>query len=906
MARNKPGWKKSAQNSRPFALNWALREARQQRRRTVLAMLLIGFPLMIAAFVTVLLPSSISTTQDHLTGQLGPQAECRVEQLIAGAGSSAEIAVAEQQVREVLGETSQSHSYLSVENLNVTGLPEPVYSLLQVDFTDEVLAQWLPLLEGAAPTQPGQAVVGADLAKDLGKGVGEQFELRIAESTHTLTISGIAKYRPNDWTTNLAAVVSPLSIPPALHAALSQQEIRFIQLVVMDRPADLDDVVALSTDSGSPTCRTVEEEFAASASAADSSTMTILGVVGAVVIVEIILLVGPAFLVGARQNARQLAIVAANGGTPATLRRLTLLRNAVLGLLSGIVGVGAGLLIAVGTYLYTDLTDRRAFIALRVNWGILAVLVLLGVLVSVAASWLPAREASRIQTVQALRGHRAQTRARRSLWILGVALIVFGTGIGLYGTQSQSSGLMLLGIIGVLFGLVASSGVIVQLLGGLARFAGFSLRFALRDAARNRTRTAGAVAAIIAASSVIIAWSAFDNSSEVRNEQIYRLPAAEGYGVVGSVIDISGNISAEEQDAQLRALKPRLEADLNRYFNDVELVEIYGTVSGAHQSIYPAPTPENSCLGGEVFNYDDIAKDPQRFRDDPRCAHLYSERIEMHLADGWTVADGPLVDDGTLFSRLNSAYGSDEIAQVLSAGKSVVTNPFLVDAEGLIHFEILKDEAVEVRSIPGSFAEGFTGHAWDLVLHPAALPELGLTPMLVGYLVVNSGPTDQEVDKAVASLFDEWQATELHLPFHIFTARQGTSPAVFVFLTAALILLVLGVSSISVSLALTDARADLATLGAVGARPQVRRRIAAAYGVIIAGTGSLLGAVGGLVGAAVFVNARRYQHPLPDDSWQLIVDWPLFALVVLGAPAVVVAMMWLFGGGKLPAARRIE
>ena len=47
-------------------------------------------------------------------------------------------------------------------------------------------------------------------------------------------------------------------------------------------------------------------------------------------------------------------------------------------------------------------------------------------------------------------------------------------------------------------------------------------------------------------------------------------------------------------------------------------------------------------------------------------------------------------------------------------------------------------------------------------------------------------------------------------------------------------------------LALSDARPDLATLSAVGAAPRTRRRVAAAYALVIGFVGAVLGAVVGL------------------------------------------------------------
>lgn len=914
MPRNKIARNSSARNNRAFGLNWALREARRQRSRTILAMLLIGFPLMIATFIAIAVPSSVATPEENLDARLGSQAECEVEYPVSGPFAEEEVAAAQERTQEILGGNSQSHSYLSLRGLKMGNLPEPTYSLLLLDSDDEILAEWLQLRTGEYATQSGEAVVGADLARALQMGVGDQFTVTLAGEQHTLRISGIAKYKPNHWETNSAAVISSASIPPELATVLANEEMLLTQLVVMDRPSQLEDVIALETESGQPTCRAVYLSHTHSDGLLDSNGLAITGALIAVLVLEIILLVGPAFLIGARQTTRHLALVAANGGSPRTLRRLTLLRNAILGLISSLVGVGVGLLLTVGIYWFAEVTERRAFMVLRVNWITLAALVVIGVLVSVAASWLPAREASQLQVVQALRGQRAQARVRRSSWMLGLVLVAAGFVLGLYGTRNSSSSLMMFGVMGVLLGLVASSGMIVQLLGGLARYTGFAMRFALRDAARNRTRTAGAIAAILAATSVLVAWTAYDNSESTRRSQQFLLPAAAGYGVVNlGYFDGIHEATAQQQQDILLGARSQIEADLKRYFADVELVPIYASVptddllsAEGSGHLYPVTSPGNSCLGEGEHNYAELAADTELISKDPRCARVFGEKFVVELLTAWNVAGGPLVDDGTLFSRLDSPAGSMGIAEVLKSGKSVTTDQYLLDDEGTIWIEHFTDENHLITKIPGDYATGVTGDYRGVVLHPSVLADLNLTQVLAGYLIINAGLLGEELTDVTDLLQQEWSASKLPVSFHMFSEYQSDSAVVLAYLTGALILLVLGASGIAASLALTDARADLSTLSAVGAQSQVRRRIAASYGFIIAGTGSLLGGLGGLAGAAVFVSAKKHEYPYPDNSWQFIVNWPHFTLVVLGLPLVVAVLMWLFGGRKLPTVGRLQ
>jgi putative ABC transport system permease protein len=68
----------------------------------------------------------------------------------------------------------------------------------------------------------------------------------------------------------------------------------------------------------------------------------------------------------------------------------------------------------------------------------------------------------------------------------------------------------------------------------------------------------------------------------------------------------------------------------------------------------------------------------------------------------------------------------------------------------------------------------------------------------------------------------------------------------------------LGAAAIATGLAAVDGRADLRTLGAVGATPRVRRMLALSRSGVIAGLGSVLGSVAGLgAGVAVLHSPNR-------------------------------------------------
>ncbi|MFC7501207.1 hypothetical protein ACFQRR_04075, partial [Nocardioides sp. GCM10030258] len=74
----------------------------------------------------------------------------------------------------------------------------------------------------------------------------------------------------------------------------------------------------------------------------DDITMTVLALVVAMVLLEVVLLAGPAFAVRAKAQAHTLALVAAAGGTPRQARRTVLASGVVIGSIGGVLGVVLG------------------------------------------------------------------------------------------------------------------------------------------------------------------------------------------------------------------------------------------------------------------------------------------------------------------------------------------------------------------------------------------------------------------------------------------------------------------------------------------------------------------------------------------------------------------------------------
>jgi putative ABC transport system permease protein len=132
-------------------------------------------------------------------------------------------------------------------------------------------------------------------------------------------------------------------------------------------------------------------------------------------------------------------------------------------------------------------------------------------------------------------------------------------------------------------------------------------------------------------------------------------------------------------------------------------------------------------------------------------------------------------------------------------------------------------------------------------------------------------------------------------------------------LVGSLIVLVAAVTA--TGLAMSEARPDLSTLAAVGARPRTRRLIAAAQSLVVGLVGTVLGvALGFVPGLAVTwpLTVTNYGTSSPGGPGTtgptgpvIAIPWTVLAVLVVVVPLVAALASGLFTRSRLPMVRRL-
>lgn len=883
------------------ALRIARRDAGRHRLRTVLVVAMVALPLLAGTAMISLVRSQTPTPQSEAERVLGPSAQAQVRP--AGCRPYAQApdprmggaCDADDQldvrpldanaIREVL-EVEDVASYVTVATTFVSdGAAVSDHGVTEAEAT--TLGRIVRADLGRLPSGPGELAVTPGLARRLSVEIGDRVTLQSGTDDVEVRVVGLIEQRTVHTAVALGGTLPSTSpVPDPVWLVLGDAPVLWEQVKAGNEQGWEVQSRAVALDpprlEGTPFHQQVS--FAADGTDALRSA-GLLGVVLAMGLVEIVLLIGPAFAVGAKRSRRQLAVVAAAGGAPSDLRRAVLSGGLVVGAAASVIGIGLGLaLITIGTRV-ANATMTEGYLPLVLPTWELPAMALVAVVLGLAAAWMPARAAARGDVVAALAGRRADPHPVRGLGWLGLATAALGVMSMVLGAIVVRPEVLVAGVLLLEVGVVVMSGSIVVGVGRLAPRLGVASRFALRDAGRHRSRTAPAVAAVLAAVAAATAGgiyldgqSAADRASWVRVSDAPGLilfwngEVTEGADSVGAALAVvSSEIETSSTTPVSAAVSSDELAEADGATDQFELLDVW---------VASEPDPDLRC------------PDPDETPDDARCITAPS----MGTSYGWT---GAIVDDGTLMTAA-ALPGAENAAAVLASG-GVVVEPPSVWPDGAARVAVQgpsgqrESEQIHVRA-----AAAPPVPTYSTVLSPEAAERLGLTSVTVGGLITTADELSQaDVDRLNAAV----RQISPSLSLSADRPRPEGVPISLVLVAAATLVALIAVG-LAVGLAGADTRPDMATLAAVGAPPRVRRRIAAAQAGVIAGIGGVLGTLTGIpIGLVLSLWGRESSGY--GDLWPLAVPWQT-ALLAVVVPVVAMAAAWLLTRSRLPLVRRVE
>lgn len=494
-----------------FAARLARREVRRRPGRTALVAALVAVPVLAMTFALI-----VATTQ-------ADNAQERFERI---AGQSDFYAMSfnadVEPMQDALPNGSRTVTLTSLgTRLTVSDdITTPYVEFQIVPFADPLVEGIFDIREGRAPDAFGEVLLQTDVARDLGVGVGDSFELD--RPSGTWTVVGIGR-TSDDFNRRVFAVsefpnsrIAPGSATATLLVDLPD-DITADQLGALSRVSVENAFVSLSPDMRPRT------GDLAGGYAFDQEPSNVSGealawgwVAGAIALAAVGVIIAAAFASSARRQLTTIGQLAANGAPERLVRGTLALQGAWTGLIGSVVGITIALVaLPLSRSLVEQLVARRLG-----PWDIditsLAVICLTGVAAATIAAMIPARSAARIPVLAALAGRRPLGAVPRRLVPIGLTSFAAGIGLLVLVTAATTSGdgpsddsiyavAAVIGGLLVLGGMCCASPVAVDLIGRVgARLSG-SWRLAARSVARSRTRSAGVITAIAVTGTAAIA-----------------------------------------------------------------------------------------------------------------------------------------------------------------------------------------------------------------------------------------------------------------------------------------------------------------------------------------------------------------------------------------------------------------
>jgi putative ABC transport system permease protein len=732
-------------------------------------------------------------------------------------------------------------------------------TLVSADPREPMHRQASRVSEGRAPRNATEVLVTKHLADRLKITLGT----KIATQGKPLTVTGLS--------------TSPFCLTCDQVVALPDREQEPIAFLV-DVPDGTDEAALWRTlnDHKISLYTRAQGDYGEPPSGDELRAAALVTLIAGFGLLEVILLAGTAFAVGARRQVRTLGLVAASGGEPQDVRRIVLAEGVVLGLLGALVGAvlgSAGAVLLHPVWERLDDAEITHFVFKPID---LAIAILIGTLAGVAAAAAPAIGAARMKPVDALAGRfRITTAQSRRTPLIGLGLLAAGALAGLLGNQllsgsfrayeqalakvketggvrpeAASTGPVVMVLLGAVLLVAAVVTLAPTVIGRLAK-AGAQLpvasRLAVRDAARHRHRTGpttSAIAVAVAGSVVIACVAAASNRAE-QLKHVADLPPHTLAIESGSTTQVAAKAAATGLPGA-KVVTPTL------------------PLADKDEAAPPGmPVEETRGLMAE-----------------PSCDTPPCEVVGGPLAMG---------DAAGLAAATLTGADAEQARKQLEAGRVVFFGAPGTGGETTLDIHA----GPQQYRLPGYVIE-----------HPSAYGALpvGLVPASVAtrqgweikpgraFVSYSAKATAPQVEAALQRAQAKGAYAHIDTPPEV----PGNTILLIVVIGAAFV--TLAGAAISIALSSAEGRADLATLAAVGAAPRRRRALAASQAVLIAGVGCALGVV---IGTFVAYTLRS-----TTGAPGFVVPWANLAATAIVVPLLATAVAALFTPSRLPLVRR--
>ncbi|MER6104742.1 FtsX-like permease family protein [Streptomyces sp. NPDC001832] len=717
----------------------------------------------------------------------------------------------------------------------------------------------MEITSGHAPRGPTEVMVDADTADKHGLKIGDELRTIAATGDINAKISGIATFK----VTNPGAAIVYFDTVTAQTKLLGKQDV--FSLISVTAESGVTDtqvkknVAAALGDTSAYKLQTQKEAADANkdsmGSFLDVMKYAMLGFAGIAFLVGIFLIVNT-FSMLVAQRTREIGLMRAIGSSRKQVNRSVLIEALFLGIVGSVLGVGAGVGLAVGLMklmgsMGMDLSTKDLTLA----WTTPVAGLALGIIVTVVAAYIPARRAGKISPMAALRdaGTPADGRAGRVRAGIGLVLTLAGGAALLAATRADKSseGSLFLGagVVLTLIGFIVIgpllAGLLVRVLSAvMLRMFGPVGRLAERNALRNPRRT-GATGAALMIGLALVACLSVVGSSMVASatEELDK--------------SVGTDFIVESSGGAFQLIVPQAEKALESV-PDIEHLTSYKTVSA--ELTAPDGTDQEVAL---------VAADPT-YKDDVRRETLSGKLADAYGKDAMSVGETYATEHHIeVGDRLTVAFKGGEtvklkVAAITSDDVNIDKTAMYLDittAARYVPADTLPDNTIMfAKAVDGKEKEAYAALKDALAAYPQ-------------YEVKNQADFKEQLQDQIGQLLN----------------------IVYGLLALAIIVAVLGVVN-TLALSVVERTREIGLLRAIGLSRRQLRRMIRLESVVIAVFGALLG-----LGLGMGWGTAAQKLLALEGMDVLEIPWPTILAVFVGSAFVglFAALVPAFRAGRM-------
>ncbi|MFE5088291.1 ABC transporter permease [Streptomyces mirabilis] len=715
----------------------------------------------------------------------------------------------------------------------------------------------MEITSGHAPRGPTETMVDADTA--------DKHHLKLGDELRTIAVTGDFKARIVGIAT--FKVTNPGAAVVYFDTATAQRELlgttgRFTNINLSAATGVTDDTlkrnVISSIGAGAYKVQTQKEYSDENRSGVGSFMNVIkyamLGFAGIAFLVGIFLIINT-FSMLVAQRTREIGLMRAIGSSRKQVNRSVLVEATLLGIFGSILGVGAGVGLAIGLMKLMsaagmDLSTRD----LTVKATTPVIGLVLGVVVTVLAAYLPARRAGKVSPMAALRdaGTPADGKAGLVRGIIGLVL----TGAGTFAlftaahADKATDGSLVLGagvvltLIGfVIIGPLLAGGVVRVISAVLLRFFGPVGRMAERNALRNPRRTGATGAALMIGLALVACLSVVGSSM-----------------VASATDELDKSVGADfivETDGGMRPLNPATEK------------AVQGVADLAHVTRVKEVPAELTAPNGTVHKEQLLATDPG-YMQDLRRTTLSGDLAGAYGTDAMSV--------GSEFAEKNGVKTGDTLTVAFDGGRTA---------------------RLRVAAVTSDDTGLDQGAMYTNITTVERYVSAGRMPLDTGLLAAaKNGQEDRAYASLKAAVASDPTVKVMDQTDYKQNLRDQIGQLlnmVYGLLALAIVVAVLGVVN-TLALSVVERTREIGLVRAIGLSRRQLRRMIRLESVVIALFGALLG-----LGLGMGWGATAHELLALEGLKVLDIPWPTIVAVFVGSAFVglFAALVPAFRAGRM-------